>query len=528
MNDSASSKTILTRLRNRAAVFTIILILAITAGYVYSSDWEYKFFTGRIERIIEKKNRDLKRVISNLHDNGIAGQSLRNSSQRDRIDNLRKEGMTILVYADSSLVFWSDNSFDVPFTPFIRETDDKLLFLQNGYFLYDQFAFSDTIIVGLLRVYNSFEIENELLKNGFPEYFRSPLKAGIGISALVPGYKVRDSDGSFLFLVQYPEEKDNTMFIIIPVLLWCALLLFLLLVIDDLVLLIILRSKPRIAILFKTLIFSGFLIALYQQLLPEVLMRTEVFKGTVFSIGRVIPSMGHLFLLSILLADLFRTIFLFFPVREQGDQNMSRLFLRFTGALLPGTIMAILFHQLLNAIVRHTNVNFEGFRVDELSLLSLIGITSLFLMMMGIGFYLLKVVRIYRPLKLLPFLLGTAINLLIFVDVGLLGIATSWPLALYFLLLVALLRLHSEGTLSTFNLSALFSIILALYLTTYITRISRENELENLKVMAVSYGTEHDPVAEYLLLDLDKSLKSDTTLQKMMKKKTFRRLLDKL
>ncbi|MCK7494139.1 MAG: hypothetical protein MZW92_25105 [Comamonadaceae bacterium] len=39
--------------------------------------------------------------------------------------------------------------------------------------------------------------------------------------------------------------------------------------------------------------------------------------------------------------------------------------------------------------------------------------------------------------------------------------------------------------------------------------------------MAVTYATEHDPVAEYLLLDLDEAVKADTVLHEMMKRRTF-------
>ena len=58
MNESQGYKAILKGLRNRSLILLVSLSFAIGAGMLYSSDWEYRFYTTRIERIIEKK--DLK------------------------------------------------------------------------------------------------------------------------------------------------------------------------------------------------------------------------------------------------------------------------------------------------------------------------------------------------------------------------------------------------------------------------------------------------------------------------------------
>ncbi len=521
MNNPQTSKSIIRRLINRAAILFISLLLAIVAGLIYSSDWEYRFYASRIERIIDRKHEILKENIVFLGEDGIDAVSLRSKEQRVKMDDLQKRGITLLAYYDSSLIFWTDNSFDVPSYPFVEEAEAKLIFIQNGYFLADRIESGDTVIIGLLRVFNSFDIENSLLKNGFPDYFRLPLDASIITPPIPSGYNISDSDGKALFTIQFPDIKENTLFIIIPVILWGLFFLFLLLVIDELALLFVLKNLPGIAILFKALLFGLLYFAIYSGVLPAVLKGTELFLTSVFSIGKVIPSLGHLFILSIFFADLASAGFRYFPRKDQLGENMSALFLRFTGALLPGTIMIILIHQLLLALLSHTNINFEGYKVDELSLLSIVGIGSLFFLFFAAGVYILKIINVHNKLKLLPFLIAAGLNLLIFLDAGLFGISTGWILAIFFILLVSLIRIYSSGRMSLFNLSALFSILVSVYVTVYITKISLENEKESLKVMAVNYATEHDPVAEYLLLDLDEAVKADTVLQKMMRLPTF-------
>lgn len=520
MNERQGYKTIIKGLRTRSIILLVSLFIAIGAGILYSSDWEYRFYTSRMERIIEKKSKVLKENIVHLSE-GIDVASLRDKGNSIKVDYLRKQGMTLLAYADSSLFFWTDNSFDVPAYPFVDESSARLTFIQNGYFLTDIYAFNDTIIIGLLRVYNSYDIENNLLRNGFPEYLKSPLNGIIVTPPAISEYEISDSDGVVLFSIRFPEEKENTLLIIIPVFFWGVFFLFLLLVIEELALLFVVHRMPRVALVFKAILFIVLYLLLHRGMLPDVLRGTELFMKSVFSIGKAIPSLGHLFILSILFADISSAFYRYSSEKIKGEENMSKLFLGFTGSLLPGTVMVILIHQLLLALLGHTNINFEGYRVAELSFLSVVGIGSLFFLFFAAGIYMLKNLIVYRNLKILPFLLAVGINLLIFVDAGLFGVSTGWLPALFFLLLILLLRIYSIGVISLFNLSTIFSILVSIYVTFYISTISLENEQDNLKVMAVTYATEHDPVAEYLLLDLDEALKEDTILQMMMTQKTF-------
>ena len=195
MNECQGYKTMLIGLRNRSLILIASLFLAIGAGVIYSSDWEYKFYTSRVERIIEKKSRLLRENVAHLREDGFDVAKFRDKSHRVNVDYLRKQGITLLAYADSSLFFWTDNSFDVPAYPFVDGSDSRLAFIHNGYFLTESFASDDTIIIGLLRVYNSYDIENSLLRNGLPEYLRSPLNASIVTLPAISEYKISDSEG---------------------------------------------------------------------------------------------------------------------------------------------------------------------------------------------------------------------------------------------------------------------------------------------------------------------------------------------
>jgi two-component system, NtrC family, nitrogen regulation sensor histidine kinase NtrY len=523
MNEHAINRPVLVRVGKRFLALVASFLLATLTGYFYSGNWEYRFLTNRVEKGIARKSEILKSQIANMKEGGIEVESLRSAAHTTKLADLRREGITLLVYCDSNLIFWSDNSFDVPSTPIVRNRDDKLLFIHNGYFLKEKVEYSDTVIIGLLRVYSSYDIENSFVRSGFPEFLRLPSKAELVITPEISDYHVNIEDGEYLFSILFPDEKENSMLILLPITFWALFLLFLILLTDALASLFISGRIPGIAVLFKGLMYPLLYYLLLQDMIPEVLQRTELFMRSNFSIGPLIPSIGHLFILSILLADLARTFYLHLPVRVLSSKNMSRLFLGLTLALVPGTILLILFHQVVVGMFSHPNIAFEGFKVAELSFLSVAGVTSLFLLILGPAFYFMKILSIFFNIRPAPFLIAVGINMLIFLDVSLFGISSGIPLAIFFLAIMVLLSLRLKGRIGIFNLAALFSVAFSVYGTWYISTLSIETEKENLRVMALSFASEHDPVAEYLILDLNEKIESDTTLMGMMKQEGFGR-----
>ena len=217
MNRDENNRPALLRLAKRSAILIILLLLAVLAGNFYNSKWEYGFLTRRVERVVAGKTELLTNQIDNIKNDGINASSLRSESHSMRLPKLRKEGITLLVYADSSLVFWSDNSFDVPLTPFTRNRNDKLVPIQNGFFLKEKVEYSDTIIIGLLRIYGNYDIENKLLRNGFPDFLGLPHTATISTTPELSDYHVNGPDGGYLFSIIFPVEKENTLLIIMQI-----------------------------------------------------------------------------------------------------------------------------------------------------------------------------------------------------------------------------------------------------------------------------------------------------------------------
>jgi signal transduction histidine kinase len=499
----------------------VLFLLAIAAGRFYFSDAEYRFLRHRVERIIEKKKEFISSRMEIVKDTGIDETSLKTLSNKLDLKELRRKGLTILIYQGEELVYWSDRAFDVPEEfPVIADTL-PVIFIHNGYFLNSTTKSGDKTIIGLLRIYSIYDVNNNLVRSGFAPGFNLPGNAVLHPEKILGGYNVILKDGIRAFTISFQGDKENSALIILPIMLWTAFLLLLLLVTDDLTKLTSGRFGALAAFFLKLIVYFLLWLVIYKNLIPEVFKRTELFMSSSFSISTIIPSMGHLFVLSILLADLARTFYIHFRLQFIRDLKPARDLPVLVLLLIPATLMIIAIHHVLITMVAHTNLTFEGYRISHVNFLSVMGILSLFFLLMTPSFYIVKVIKILFSVRFYKVVIAILINLIIIVFASFIDINTGFVLALFYLTLVLLLRFFALNRMGIYNLSAFFSIIVSLYATWYITHISQQNEIESLKVSAVSLATNYDPVAEHLLIEMDSSLREDTLLRSILSKEHF-------
>ena len=505
----------------RTLILCVLFLLAIAAGRFYFSDAEYRFLRYRVERILDRKQEYMSARLEIVRETGTDAETIKTLSDRLDIREMREKGLTILVYTGNDLIFWTDKSFDLPVD--FHQAPDSLPvnFIHNGYFLKKTLHSGDTAIIGLLRIYSEYDIENSLVRNGFVPSMGLPGNAVLHPEKILGGYNVILKDGTRAFSISFSGEKENSFLMIVPILLWVAFLIFLLLVTDDITKFITGYYGATAGLVFKLLVFFLLWLLLYKNNIPEVLKRTELFMSSSFSLSRMIPSMGHLFVLSILLADIARTFYRDFLNTKLKHTGIAKTSGGLIMLLVPATLMIITIHQVLFKMVGHTNLTFEGFRISEVTFLSVTGITSLFLLVLVPCLYILKVLRVFTRPGFLPVIIAVLINTSLFAAASLFEINTGVALAIFFVVLVLILYSYVESKTGIYNLSAFFSMAVAIYATWYITRISKDNEIDSLKVSAVSIATTHDPVAEHLLLEMDLRIREDTVLKSILTKTYF-------
>ena len=469
-------------------ILTIILLaLAIVSESLYLRDYEYRYRTKRFNRILHEKEKIMDDCLKQLEPI-IATRDHHGSDTENNIFSIAEQNeITILEYLDNKLILWSDNAFDVP-----QEMEDStykrpIIFLQNGWFVPKTIEAGNEVVVGLLRVRTDYGFENEIIRNGFDKDFRIPDDVGFITEENDSEYRVHNSMGTFLFSLSYPEEKSNTVFILIPLFLWLAIFILIIFLSNGIVRNFSAKGRTYTGILLCLFVF-GLVYALFLfSDKPEVIYRTGLFSSYVFSLNGFLPSLGHFVLLSILAIDFAFISFRHMPLDSFNPERKGTSYRVIVIFLLCSIILIAFLHILFGHLISDSNISFEAYKVLTLNFYSIAGYSSMILLFLVPLLLIIKAIQISDRMKE---------DNISFMDQG-------------------------RGRSKLFNLSVLFTLLLGLYSLYMITVYSEKKVTENMKIQALSLSTENDPEAEHLLLDMWPEMMSDSVLRNMMEAEYF-------
>lgn len=495
--------------------------MALTAESVYFSDFEYRFRTRRFNKILAKKEKITEDCLNSLKLILEKGESHGSISENNLFSVAEKHGITILEYINRKLINWSDNSFDVP-----ALLDDSLfakpiVFIRNGWFIPKTTQSGNEKIIGLLRVRTNYGFENDLIKNGFEKVFGIPENVELSMDKNISAFHVLNREGGFLFSLIYPDVKGPTFIIIGPLILWISVFVLILLLTKEYIAVFVSKGKNYLAVAASLLVFSLIYFLILYSNKPAILFQTELFSPYRFTLNDFVPSLGHLFLISILLSD-FSYIFLkYFPLTERSGENASKDYFYLTCLFAVGVVLFLCFHWIFSQLISNSNINFETFKILEISVYSVIGFATLILLLLVPLFFLMKVFSISQRLKAKIIIFSIITSLIVLAVWYKLQHNVDWPLTIFYILIAVSAWLAWKRKTGMFSMTVVFSLIFGLYSLYYITFLSEEKVTENLKVLAVSYSNDNDPTAEHLLLDMWPRLSVDTALKKMMQFEFF-------
>jgi signal transduction histidine kinase len=508
--------------KNRRRLFLVISVLVVflmayAAESIYFSNFEYHFRTDRFSRILRGKEKVMDDCLNGSKLFLASGEPHGSVSEKNLFLMAEENEITILEYIDNKLIHWSDNNFDVP----LQLVDDSLfakpiIFLQNGWFLPETIRAGNEIIVALLRVRTDYGFENDIIKSGFEKDFRIPADIGFTTARDSSDYKIYNNKGTFLFSLLYPEDKSNSFLILVPLFLW-ALLLFLIIYISlELEKSLVKRGRNIPGIIACFVIFA----LLYTFILfvkrPAVIFSTGLFSPYIFSLNGIIPSLGHLLLLSILAAVFSWVLYKDLPLPLLRKENSAKNYMVMTILLGAGALFISLFHVLFSQLISDSNISFETYKVLKLNFYSLAGFVSIILLSLVPLFFILKTFQVGNQAGIKSFIFSALTSLLIIV---IFFYHDKWSLiaaGIFYAALIFFVRITGEKRTGIFNMSVIFSLLLGLYSLYVITVYSEKKTTENLKIQTLSFSTENDPEAEHLLLDLWPVINNDTILDEMM------------
>lgn len=506
-----------------AVAAAILITFANVAEWLYFSDFEYRVRTRKFNRVLHEKQVEMVSLMNGMkpllateeHHGSVPETNIFSVAERNKI--------TILEFLDNSLIDWSDNDFDVP-EAFIDSIYRKpMVFLQNGWFLPATIEAGNEKIVGLLRVRTDFSLTNDIIKSGFEKEYGVPQGVGFSFDTNDSEFHIRNKEGTFLFSLIFPETKEATEFILVPLLLWAVLFIVVLMMWHEVVKTISSRGKGDLATLL-TLAFCGIAYLLFILVgPPDVFPLTELFSPYRFSMNLLIPTLGHLFYLGILCVFLAGIFYRYYPVKElkpDGDHDFSN-YLPIAFFFVLSAILTAGIHHIFSQLLLTSNINFLPYRILELNIFSFVAFVAVLLLILLPVMFMLRIIRILNAYKVRFIVLAFLPSLLVAAIIFRNDIRSLIPVEFFFIMLTAGIWMTGKRGTRNFALTVIFSFLFGLYALICITVFTEEKTTEKLKIQAVSLSTENDPVAEHLLLDLWPVIEKDTILGRMMMAGTF-------
>lgn len=503
------------RLKDIRTVIVALLVtaaLAVGADQLYFSDLEWKLRTASLDAKLSKLEKKsaliLEEIEREIEKEGDASALFRSNTGRDALD----DGITILVYKEEKIAYWSNNSIVFPARYEEQFDSHKPVFLSNKWFIPVRKDSGDYEMLALIKVYRQYTIINNLLRSGFAEQYWLPSSVSITFDETATEFRVMGSEEEFHFGLVFPEKKPNTIFIIIPVLLW---LIFLFLLVR-LVVLATVHFAGRAGETFSITMAFGAMMIVYATVvltgLPPSVNSTELFSPFLWSAGRLIPSVGHALLLGLLVVSVLKLIF------RSGSFNTQVSGEGLRGILTPVAFMAAGFagfiagEALLRDMVLNSAISFEAFKILDMSFMSLAGLIASVLFFTVPVILFLRAGRMMKSLELKRSLLAVAAASLVLPLACLLPGTCSLQGILYILLLLFTIILWQRRASPDVTVIVIFSVLTAIFTTSLILRYSDTRESNNMRVMAISLANDNDMVAEGMLIDMWPLLSSDSTL----------------
>ena len=505
------------RLRKIILLFAVTLILAFLAiitEKLYFSDYEYSLGTQHFNKILAEKEAIMNMSLQNMKT--LKSNELHRGSDAERkiFETAVKNGITILEYLGDSLVYWSDNSFEVPRSLVDTLPDKQLVFFQNGWFLVKTVELGDELIAGFLRIRTEYGFANNIIRNGFEKRFHLSENVDFSFDIGASKYHVFDKNGNFLFSLIFPPNKEISSLILIPLSFWLLTFIFIIWLIISLSGII----NKNLSAIIVSCAFASLYAVLLLTSQPKILFFTGLFTPYRFSLNNFVPALGHLLILSIFTALTAVIFFRDFPNFAKGKK--SAYFITIFYALAAAILFAV-FHFLFCKLISTSNINFEPYKVLNLDLYSIVGFMTMLLFLLAPYFILLKTFKINLLSRTTELITVLVIAVPVFYMFFHNSPNNFFPLLLFWTVFSAIIWIAEKRNFKRFNIVVMLSFAIGLYSLHFITILSHEKTTENIKIQAVSISTENDPDAELFLLDIWQEISSDQTLRNMMMSNRF-------
>lgn len=499
----------------RLAIAMLIVLVAVLTGYFLHHHDHRAVQTAYAKKTLTDKFSSMDRLLSDASQ--MNEEELLSAGLNPEI---AEAGISILLYYDGELIYWSDNSMPVDYFFDNLLSDHIIVQLGNGYYLASAVNRDNYTYVGLLLLKHDYGYQNEYIRNEFNPCFKLP--EGTGISFEPMGYDLRGTDGEYLFSLIFPEQKqikESASLLLLG--LYIAALILIVSVLHQMYrgLNALFKGKKWVFALFAADVILIRIATFYFEV-PAILYESRIFGPGYLAVSSFLPSLGDLVVNALVLLLLAWYFYKSFTFRfKEHLSGPSKWFTGFT-LLFHVFIFFHVFQLLLNRIVFDSVISFNLVNIFGLTIHSLLGFIAIAAMLLAYFFIGTKLcmaaMQLFTGGKNYIYLL--VITSIVAVTVSLLRQHFD-PLSLLFVIVFILsFLITNKPKAKMFTLVwvvaylVAFSLISAYLLKTYNTA----REKQERKLIAIELAAERDRIAEYRFKNIRNEVRNDEQLQQLL------------
>jgi signal transduction histidine kinase len=439
------------------------------------------------------------------------------------IDLLEHQGLAVFVYENDSLKLWSDNS--VPISPFYSQSgiDSSFVYLKNAWYVPRTIYLGKFKLVGLILIKHAYQYQNKFLTSAFQKDFNASASVKIAAKKIPGSYPIVDCHNRYLFSLIFDQDTHQLLYqVYIPSSSYFLFIIFLLWVIYTIISQIPNEKRRNAAVYIAFVAIFGVKVAMSQFQFPKVFYSLELFKPQYFATAEV-PSLGDLLLWAIVILS---TILIFYKSFTFSTSSLQNKWLLRLKIILRLSVVMIFFYGLfflIRSLIINSTISFEANKLLLFDSYSFFGYIIIMLLFTAFSLYFDKIIALYREhISFKEFILIFLI-LSVLWPIGHLLDRNPVPIfPTIFLIFLGISLIYIRFKLKpAYTYSALIFIVFcySIYTVYIVTKYSSLRDYNQKKVLAYSLSTERDHVAEYILTNIDKKLRNDSALFRMISKR---------
>ena len=428
-----------------------------------------------------------------------------------------KKGYAFFVYQNDSIIYWS--TYHVPVDYYYTDSlyDDPFVRIGNAWFVVKEKQLGDKRLIGMMLVKYDYNYENRFLQNNFFHDFNVPGDIIISVEENEKANPVFDAAGKHLFSVILPASALPGEFLgYLSLTLFVLFLVFFMLYGIKKIHRVPGQKRKSFSLFLFFLLLAGIKFVMNTWGLPDCLFNLRLFSPQYFAASDFLPSLGDLLVITV-----FSWVIVYVFCREISVGHVVKQWKKLPQALSTVFFMLVLtglffiINRLFQDLVLNSNISFKIYKVLDVNTYTFL---SLFILALILAGFVMLTQKFYafmlpaRRYKTLVIIFSAIQVALLPVTVLVFNIHPGVNGFCWLIFIITGYIINRYGVLQKHNRLVLIVLIMAVFSVYKITGLVKEKELRNKKVLAVNLATEHDPVAELLLKEVDEAIAKDDTM----------------